>query len=332
MNSKLLLCALSSILPFYALAKPIFKNNFREQLSDKTELLRSLKIPDHSNLPQPIPFEDQLPITIVIYNQNNDETFIKKNIDSALHQNYQKYRILYLNDTQDAHTQDLLQSYLTTQENRAKITILSFEQHQGKLQALTTTLRACDDQEIIVLLNGNDWFANECTITTIATAYLEQDIWLTYGSCMPDPKDITIGIRNGAVSDDIKEKRSFRDIFPFMPPLSFYAWLFKQIKEEDLINPATTDFYEHAAECYIIWPLIEMAADHFAFLKSNTYIINNHDPLTKLEEDYYLRMACNAQLDKELPVYQALEKPILTPARENSLFSKLQTYLNWIFG
>lgn len=256
-----------------------------------------------------IPVEKQLPLTVIVY-AHNTAASIEKNIDSILKQQYDHYRIIYINDASKDNSQKLLDNYLVSHQLSNKIQLITYDAPQGKLNAFYNAIHHCQDHEIIVLLDGRDWLVNEWVLSNICHLYHENDILLTYGSCTSFPYGCNIGMRNGATPDDIVKKHQFRKVFPFMPLRSFYAWLFKQIKKEDLVDPGTGDFYEHAAECYIMWPLMEMADTRFKYIPNITYVVNCINPIAKLTEDYYLRMACNAQMGKDLPVYSALSEPV----------------------
>ncbi|MGE0009500.1 MAG: glycosyltransferase family A protein [Candidatus Babeliales bacterium] len=245
--------------------------------------------------------------TICIYAYNT-ENWIKKNLDSVFSQHYKNYRILYIDDASYDATTNTVQKYIST-TSAQHIKIITNTEHQGELKTLYSIINNCADDEIIILLNGNDWLAHNKVLTELGAAYNSNDIWLTYGTCTSAPKGCNISIRNGSIPQHILEHRLYRDIFPYMPVRSFYAWLFKLIKKDDLIDASTGDFFEHAAECYIMWPLLEMAHNHFKAISSTTYVINSHDPIAQLEKDYHLRMAINSQMDKNIPIYPLAIKP-----------------------
>lgn len=321
-NAKLLLFLCSNIL--------IVLHAQEKETTFKKAFLKSLSAAQTQNVPQHIALENQLPLVIVLYSHDHQDTFMHESIDSVLEQQYAHYRIIYVVDEQCESLLKQITHYKKSLLHQEKLTILPYDPSQGILSGLSTAISSCNDQEIIVLMNSCDWFAESSALSTICSAYLNNDVWFTYGSCKPDPKDVTIGIRTTAVPQEIHEKHYFREIFPFMPPVTFYAWLFKQIREEDLIDPKTKVFYEHAIECYVVWPIIEMAARHYEYIQRNIYVVNNNDPLKKLEEDYYLRMACNAQMDKQLPLYQALEKPAFSTTDTRFGIGKFWAFWNYI--
>lgn len=222
---------------------------------------------------------------------------------------YNNYRILLVDDASIDDTIEKAKKLVITEHKSFDIEIIAFQKPQGKLRAMHTVLNACKDEEIIVLLDARDWLADASVLSTLHKEYTENDIWLTFGTATSDPKSCNIGLRNGEIPNEIIENRHFRKIFTYMPVRTFYAWLFKLIKKEDLINPATGDYYQEAAECYIMWPLLEMAHTHFKAISEITYVVNCNDPITKLIEDYHLRMACNAQMGKNIPIYPIASKP-----------------------
>lgn len=254
------------------------------------------------------PLDQQLPIVLFIYAYNDSE-WIQFNLDSALHQEYENYRIIYIDDASTDNTSKKVKHYVESKGSKIKIDIITYTEHQGKLKTMYSILNNCLDEEIVVLLDASDWFSNNYVIKNLSKEYNENDIWLTFGTCTSAPKGCNIGLRNGAVPQAIIENQQFRKVFPFMPTRSFYVGLFKHIQKNDLINPETGAFYEHAAECYVMWPLIEMAHTHFKRINEISYVVNCTNPIAKLVEDYHLRMACNSQIGKQLPVYQPIDKP-----------------------
>lgn len=234
--------------------------------------------PKYKPLGQPIPLEEQQPVTIIVYD-NHNPTDNPENKTSILQQRYEVYRVIYLDNK---HAKNIL-------------------------EALYATINSCNDDEIIVLLKGNDWFANEWALTTICRAYTKKNVWLTYGSSIPSPKRCALGIYNKPLPDAIRQERAFRTTYSFMPPYSFYAWLFKKIKKEDLIDPQTGRFFEHAIEAHIMWPLLEMAPNRSTFLKPTNYVVNCQDPLKRLNQEFYKRKARNTALRGTYPLYKALD-------------------------
>lgn len=248
---------------------------------------------------------NELPFTLFIYGYNNKD-WIKFNLDSVLSQEYTNYRIIYLDDASDDNSNEIVKKYLHDKKTNVNIEVISNTEHQGKLKSMYALLHNCRDEEIIILLNGCDWLSNNYVLRTICKEYINNDIWLTFGSCTSEPKSCNIGLRNGSIPQTILETKQFRKIFPYMPAQSFYAGLFKRIKKNDLIDPTTNDFYAHAVECYVMWPLLEMANTHFKAISEITYVVNCTDPIARLLDDYHLRMACNNQMGKQLPIYQAV--------------------------
>lgn len=312
-----LLCSVLFLSPLLPYTSTCMARGSRRSRKGRTRKLKKLSLKKRSDKVtrfssqvaklSEIPIEEQLPFVLLIYGHNSAK-WIKPNLASVFKQNYKNFRIIYVDDASQDETSKMIKTYLEGQYPD-NFQLISHKKHQGKLKVLYTVINDCMDKEIVVLLDGKDWLVNEWVISNLCKTYTDNDIWLTYGSCVPYPQGCNIGIRTAPTPDEIVEKRHFRKVFLFMPLRSFYAWLFKQIEQEDLIDSATDDFYEQAAECHIMWPLLEMAHTRFKYIEGINYIVNCHDPITKLTEDYYLRVACNAQMGKKIPIYPVISKP-----------------------
>lgn len=247
-------------------------------------------------------FNQQLPMTLFIYAKNAAQD-VQTNLDSILEQEYQNYRIIYFDDASTDATLENVSNYVSSHRVTEKIQVISPKSAQGELCAMYSTLHQLTDNEIIVLLNGHDKVINKWVLGTINNEYSQQDTWLTYGASTSDPKGCNIGLRNPPIPDEIIQKKEYRKVFSFSPLRTFYAWLFKKIHKNDLIDPKTGSFYAHAAECYVMWPLVEMAHSHVKAFTEFTYVINCNDQVAKLTQDYYIRRACNSQMGNKMPQY-----------------------------
>jgi hypothetical protein len=107
--------------------------------------------------------------------------------------------------------------------------------------------------------------------------YANPDIWLTYGQWVD-----WVSRRKGwcvAIPRNIVERNAFRE-FTHAPShlRTFYAGLFKQIKQEDLIYEG--DFFWMSGDVATMFPMIEMARkNHFLFIDKPLLIYNGVNPL-----------------------------------------------------
>lgn len=271
---------------------------------------------------------DELSMVIVIPSYNNEKWCVK-NLESVLHQHYSNYRIIYVNDCSkdrtgnmveqcvkemdmdyrvidfnppDSDIETIVEAFCTDiQRERHFFTLVNNKKRVGALANLYRMIHSCDDEEIIVTLDGDDWLANDEVLHILNTTYQSGNIWFTHGTlkeypwghvawCEPIPESV---IKNNAI-------RSFKCPSHLR---TFYAWLFKKILLEDFLYKG--DFFPMAWDMAIMYPLAEMAEERHAFIKKILYIYNMANPINDNRVNAQLQNDLDAWIRKKMR-YQRL--------------------------
>jgi hypothetical protein len=199
----------------------------------------------------------------------------------------------------------------------------------------------CPDDAIVVTLDGDDWFPDNDVLTRLNAIYSANEVWLTYGQFKMHPS----GTQGWAspMPDYIIETNTFRN-FQHLPThlRTFYAWLFKKIKLEDLLYLG--EFYPMTWDMAMMFPMIEMAGERHQFIPDIMYIYNDANSIS----DHHISrqfQAYLAQILKKKPRYNRLntqpirEKQSLkadaiifaqTPHKLSQLLQSLDTYVTEI--
>lgn len=204
-----------------------------------------------------------LHFTIAILSRNNEQ-YVKKNLDSALNQEYDNFDVLFI----DCNSNDLT-SEIARQYKNNNLTII--RQHERTYQTenfIITTLLA-KKNSIIVSLDGDDWFPHNNVLKILNKVYLSQRCLLTYGSYMEFP------FRNIRVW---KEK-SFEELVNIRKNKKSLShlrtWnkdLFLNIKLEDL--KMNGKFPEMAGDVSVLLYMAEMCPDKCVFVAEPMYVYN----------------------------------------------------------
>ena len=90
---------------------------------------------------------------------------------------------------------------------------------------------------------------------------------------------------------------------------SFYAWLFKLIKKDDLLAPDDT-FYQMAWDQAIMFPLLEMSGHRARFIDEVLYVYNDTNPISdcKIDRELQRRLEINI---RGRAAYRRLDQPIV---------------------
>lgn len=199
---------------------------------------------------------------IVILGKNNG-AFVEKTLNSVFSQNYSDYHVFYIDDASDDGSFSFVSSLIEDSPHRDRVTLIHNEEKLGTIQNLQKVVSICDENEVIVILNGDDWLAHEWVLSTLNRYYVNPEIWLTFGQFRNFP-NYSLGID----LSKIQFEKSLRTQPFFASHLkTFYGWLFKKISEADLVFSAAEDLA-------YMFPMLEMAKNHVAMVPDTLYIAN----------------------------------------------------------
>ncbi len=220
-------------------------------------------------------------IVVVIPSYNNKEWY-KRNLDSVFSQNYQRYRIVYLDDASPDGTGELVRKYVKERKQEHRVTLIRNEKRSGALSNTFKGAWLCDPSEIVAILDGDDWFAHDHVLEKLNSVYANPNVWVTYGQFVYWPCS-TPGWA-AQVPDGIIERNEFRDYQWVTTALrTFYAGLFQKIKKEDLL--LNGEFFLMAGDLAYMFPIMEMAGKNSQFIPDVLYVYNVDTPINDIKKD-----------------------------------------------
>jgi len=137
-----------------------------------------------------------------------------------------------------------------------------------------------DPEDVIFLLDGDDFLPAPGTLARIAEVYADPNVWLTYGNYEPYPVN-TGQVAASSYDIDVIQERNFRQSGNFFNhPITFRRFLFDEIRDEDL---KTNDgrWFRGGYDFAIMMPMLEMCGqEHFCFIDEVLYIYNAINPIS----------------------------------------------------
>jgi glycosyltransferase involved in cell wall biosynthesis len=225
-------------------------------------------------------------IVVIIPSYNNRQWY-ERNLTSVVAQDYHSFRVVYIDDCSSDGTGELVQAFIAERNSSSFIHLIRNPVRVGALANLYNAIHMCDDGEIVILLDGDDWFAHNEVLKRVSEAYATSNCWLTYGQYRTWP-DNMIGCSK-EIPAEIIETNNFRAIEWCSSHLrSFFAWLFKLIKVEDLIDPCGA-FYQMAWDQAIMFPMLETAGHRAKFINEVLYVYNAVNPISDCKADRQLQ-------------------------------------------
>ena len=256
------------------------------------------------------------PIVVIIPSYNNADCY-QKNLDSLFDQKYSNWRAIYIDDVSSDGTGDLVEQYIKKNGFEHKFTVIRNTIRSLAMANLYRAIITCHDNEIIATLDGDDWFAHNQVLKLLNKIYQNPNVWLTYGSYTdwPEPEPAVLQhwianlggtLGNRPVPQDIIKNNNFRSFVGCTGQLrTFYTWLFKQIKLEDLMYKS--QFLPMTYDVGIMIPMHEMAGGRFKYIKDIIYIHNLNTPLNDHKVDSSLQGKLEVLL-RGKEKYQPLKK------------------------
>jgi cellulose synthase/poly-beta-1,6-N-acetylglucosamine synthase-like glycosyltransferase len=120
------------------------------------------------------------PMVIVIPSDNN-RPWYQQNLGSLCAQEYDHFRAVYIDDGSSDQTGECVATFLADHAVGHRIQLIRNLVRVGALENLYHSIHARDDEEIVILLDGDDWLAHHRVLQTLNTVYADPHCWMTYG-------------------------------------------------------------------------------------------------------------------------------------------------------
>lgn len=259
---------------------------------------------------EPLP---EKPIVVLITSFNNADWY-EKNLEMLFKQKYSNYRVVYVDDLSPDGTADLVEAYVKKAGQEHRFTLIRNQERLLALGNIFYAVHDCNDWDIIVSYDGDDWFYHDMVLAKINETYSTKNVWLTHGKLIEYPNNSTSWCR--PVPHDVVARNGFREKGVRCPShlRTFYAWLFKKIDEEDL--KFNGNFFEMTWDMAMMFPMIEMAGERHTFIKDILYVYNVRNPLNDNKVNAQQQMAYERWIRENMTPYQRLDDSDVPPREE----------------
>lgn len=248
---------------------------------------------------------------VIVITSRNNKDWYQKNLDSALNQNYprDKFKIIYIDDASTDNTAQLVEQYIQQRQQTNLVTLIKNTTWQSQMANHYRAVYLCNDTDIVVHLDGDDWFAHNDVLKFLNKIYSTTDTWITYGQCRLWPGNVH-GPCAPIPQNAIKNNSFRQQTWMYGHLRSFYAGLFKQIKLQDLMHASSFSPMSPSPDIAFMIPMLEMAGNHVRFISQILYIWNRANPLSQAN----LRPNCCLEvlnLIRQWPRYEPLSSSII---------------------
>jgi glycosyltransferase involved in cell wall biosynthesis len=234
--------------------------------------------------------------------------------------------VIYINDCSKDGTGDVVEAYLQNRDipysvmgferdlslsieensrkfseqvnqNKTFFTLINNQSRIGACGNLYYAIQSCEDFEIVVTVDGDDWLNFDSVFQFLNICYASGNVWLTHGNLMEYPSTNVTWCE--PIPPSVVRRNAFREFKCPTHLRTFYAWLYKKIKLDDLTY--NSDFFAMTWDMAMMYPMIEMAAERHVFIEYPVYVYNMINPINDNKVD--------AQLQRDMDVYIRSKKP-----------------------
>lgn len=228
----------------------------------------------------------------------NSEKWIGKCIDSVLSQSYSNWKCVIIDDNSNDKTIEVIKEKLQNCKLSSNFKVMQRISNVGALENIVYGINLiCDnDEDVIVLLDGDDWLASNDVLEYLNSIYQDPNIWLTYGQYIRVSSN-TLGNNKPLVNT--RNYRAEGDWYTsHLRTFKYKIW--KRIRNEDL-KMANGKFYSMAWDLAILYPLIEMSGmNRIKYIDKVLYCYNDDNPINDHKKDVKLQLKLAREIKNKL--------------------------------
>ncbi|MCB1134752.1 MAG: glycosyltransferase family 2 protein [Chlamydiia bacterium] len=258
----------------------------------------------------------------------NVENWIETTLNSVRTQTYKDFQCILVDDMSTDSTLSHVHSVIDG-DHRFKLVVNTEKKYA--LQNIVEAIHGShpSDNDVIIILDGDDWLAHSEVLEYLAKVYSNPDCWMTYGSYMQYPSgDYSSWMWE--IPDWAIDRRAYREFAICCFHLrTFKAFLWKRIQDKDL-RDHTGKYYRMSGDIAVMLPLFEMAGRHAQHIKDVLMVYNKENPINDLKVDRVFQVAqgCEAQRHEKYPLLLPPERcnpfEILRPERMDVVLDYLR--------
>lgn len=225
----------------------------------------------------------------------NPGDFLENCVSSLVSQKYDNFEMIFVDDM----STDGSYEKLPHDDDRALI--IKNTVRKTALENLHNAIMDhCDPDDIVVIVDGDDWLDNRRVLSYINDQYNELDPWIFYGQ-----SNWTNGQRGFATEYTEKEFENIRKApFKISHLRTFRAGLYHKMKDQDPdfsgLKDSSGDFYKSSYDTAMMFPLLEMAGkEKTVFNDTILYIYNRDNPISDDKVDQNLQWSVHGEVSEK---------------------------------
>ena len=214
----------------------------------------------------------------------NCEKWIERCLNSILVQDYPHFNMTMVDDASTDSTGELMETFAYLSEDK----VIHNATNQ-KMPRNLTYLREGNPDDVIFIVDGDDYLPHEHVFTEVARCFQDPDLWLMYGSYTryPDPS----WMPNPALPfpPEIIDGISYREYSTYAlvynHPLVFRRWLLNEVSDREM-QDNDGNWFDCAYDHVIMMPMLELASfGHFKWNPEILYVYNEENTMSEAKNE-----------------------------------------------
>lgn len=185
------------------------------------------------------------------------------------------------------------------------------KKNEGALASIIEAIKSfnCKDDDVIVMVDGDDWLYDEHVLEKIDKIYSNEDVYLTWGQFETYPPNWLKMNYAMDIPDLVIDNQMYREIVDVFGHLKTYKYrLFREIKDEDLRDPKSGEYFRVSWDKALLYPMLEMAGHKVKFNPDIVYVYNVINPLSDFTINRPEQIAATEYI-RSKPHYLRLDLP-----------------------
>ena len=215
---------------------------------------------------------------IILIGSYNNEQWASQNVESVLSQTHKNFKIIYYNACSTDKTGEIVQKYADTD---SRVMLRTSPERQLKSWFLADVENWIDiqDNDIVCVLDGDDFLANEEVLNYLNEVYNKTNCWMTYGGMIVwNGGDSTQEAfpQNSEAPAEVKLNKLYRqDLWRYSHFRTCRGFLWKKVNKQELISQHDGKWMT-LEDLVLMYAFLEMCpSDKIFRVDQHIYIWNN---------------------------------------------------------
>lgn len=230
-------------------------------------------------------------IVIPLYNV---EKWIKKCIRSVKLQEHKDFQCILIDDMSTDNSKSII---LDEIKDDIRFHLISNTEKGFALKNIFNAIKYSEptDDDVVITLDGDDWFASKNVLGTLMNYYQKGDCLMTYGSYIEYPSG-NIGKFSKQIPKFIIDNNLYRNHEWCSSHLRTFKYsLWKKVDINDLLDK-DGNFYKMTWDLSFMFPMLEMSGDRAKYVKEVLYVYNLDNPINDHKVDNGLQVRLEMEI------------------------------------